>query len=65
MRAAASFAFALAALIASAAQAQNPVSVKIGVLTDMSSLYADENLARGTVPTPGDAQLSLPGLAFA
>jgi len=35
-------AFALAALITNAAQAQSPVPVKIGVLTDMSSLYADD-----------------------
>jgi branched-chain amino acid transport system substrate-binding protein len=40
MRLAASMAFAAAALIATAAQAQT--SVKIGVLTDMSSLYADD-----------------------
>ncbi len=39
MRLAASVTFALAALFASAAQAQT--TVKIGVLTDMSSLYAD------------------------
>jgi branched-chain amino acid transport system substrate-binding protein len=42
MRFAASLVFAGAALIASAAQAQT-TSVKIGVLTDMSSLYADDN----------------------
>jgi branched-chain amino acid transport system substrate-binding protein len=35
-------AFAAAALIVSAAHAQSPVTVKIGVLTDMSSLYADD-----------------------
>src|SRR6204780_1930170 len=40
MRFAASVAFAAAALLATAAQAQT--SVKIGVLTDMSSLYADD-----------------------
>ncbi len=40
MRFTASLAFAAAALIATAAQAQ-PINVKIGVLTDMSSLYAD------------------------
>jgi branched-chain amino acid transport system substrate-binding protein len=40
MRAAVSLAFALAALMTTAAQAQNPIPVKIGVLTDMSSLYA-------------------------
>jgi branched-chain amino acid transport system substrate-binding protein len=34
-------AFALAALFANAANAQNPINVKIGVLSDMSSLYAD------------------------
>ncbi len=42
MRFAASMAFAAAALIATAAQAQT-INVKIGVLTDMSSLYADDN----------------------
>ncbi len=42
MRVAASLAFALAAIFANAAQAQNPIPVKIGVLTDMSSLYADD-----------------------
>ncbi len=42
MKTAASLAFALAALMTTAAHAQNPVSVKIGVLTDMSSLYADD-----------------------
>jgi branched-chain amino acid transport system substrate-binding protein len=42
MRFAASVVFVGAALIASAAQAQT-TSVKIGVLTDMSSLYADDN----------------------
>jgi branched-chain amino acid transport system substrate-binding protein len=42
MRVAASLAFALAALITTAAQAQNPTPVKIGVLTDMSSVYADD-----------------------
>jgi branched-chain amino acid transport system substrate-binding protein len=41
MRIAGSLTFALAALIATAANAQNPISVKIGVLSDMSSLYAD------------------------
>ena len=40
MRFAASLAFAAAALFATAAQAQT-INVKIGVLTDMSSLYAD------------------------
>jgi len=40
MRLAASLAFAAAALFGTAAQAQT--SVKIGVLTDMSSLYADD-----------------------
>jgi branched-chain amino acid transport system substrate-binding protein len=34
-------AFALAALFANAAHAQKPINVKIGVLSDMSSLYAD------------------------
>jgi branched-chain amino acid transport system substrate-binding protein len=34
-------AFALTALFADAALAQNPINVKIGVLSDMSSLYAD------------------------
>jgi branched-chain amino acid transport system substrate-binding protein len=42
MRLATSLMFACAALIASAAHAQSPVPVKIGVLTDMSSLYADD-----------------------
>ena len=42
MKAAASLAFALAALMTTAAHAQNPIPVKIGVLTDMSSLYADD-----------------------
>jgi branched-chain amino acid transport system substrate-binding protein len=42
MKTAASLAFALAALITTAAHAQNPIPVKIGVLTDMSSLYADD-----------------------
>ena len=42
MRLAASLALALSALFGAAAQAQNPVPVKIGVLTDMSSLYADD-----------------------
>jgi branched-chain amino acid transport system substrate-binding protein len=42
MRVAASLAFAFAAIFANAAQAQNPIPVKIGVLTDMSSLYADD-----------------------
>jgi len=40
MRLAASLAFALAALIGTAAHAQQ-TTVKIGILTDMSSLYAD------------------------
>jgi hypothetical protein len=40
MRTAASLALVLGALMTSAAQAQ--VNVKIGVLTDMSSLYADD-----------------------
>jgi branched-chain amino acid transport system substrate-binding protein len=40
MRLAASLAFALAALIGTAAHAQE-TAVKIGILTDMSSLYAD------------------------
>jgi branched-chain amino acid transport system substrate-binding protein len=42
MKTAVSLAFALAALMTTAAHAQNPVPVKIGVLTDMSSLYADD-----------------------
>jgi branched-chain amino acid transport system substrate-binding protein len=42
MKTAASLAFALAALMTTAAHAQSPVPVKIGVLTDMSSLYADD-----------------------
>ena len=41
MRTAASLTIALAALCAGAAHAQNPISVKIGVLSDMSSLYSD------------------------
>ncbi len=40
MRVVASLAFAVAALFGAAAQAQ-PINVKIGVLSDMSSLYAD------------------------
>ena len=40
MKFAASLAFAAAALLTTAAQAQT-INVKIGVLTDMSSLYAD------------------------
>jgi len=47
MRFAVSVAFAAAALFATAAQAQT--SVKIGVLTDMSSLYADDT-GPGSVP---------------
>jgi branched-chain amino acid transport system substrate-binding protein len=35
-------AVALGALLAGAAHAQGPIPVKIGVLTDMSSLYADD-----------------------
>ncbi|MGA8816550.1 MAG: ABC transporter substrate-binding protein [Xanthobacteraceae bacterium] len=42
MKTVASLAFALAALMTTAAHAQNPIPVKIGVLTDMSSLYADD-----------------------
>lgn len=42
MKTAASLALALAALMTTAAHAQNPIPVKIGVLTDMSSLYADD-----------------------
>src|SRR6201997_3742995 len=41
MRLVGSLAFSLAVLLSTAAQAQNPISVKIGVLSDMSSLYAD------------------------
>jgi branched-chain amino acid transport system substrate-binding protein len=41
MRAAASLAFVLAALMATAAQAQSPVTIKIGVMSDMSGLYSD------------------------
>src|SRR5579863_5373515 len=47
MKLVASLAFAAAALITTAAQAQ-PINVKIGVLTDMSSLYAD-NTGPGSV----------------
>jgi branched-chain amino acid transport system substrate-binding protein len=42
MRLSASLAFAAAVVIGGAAHAQSPVTVKIGVLTDMSSLYADD-----------------------
>jgi branched-chain amino acid transport system substrate-binding protein len=41
MRFAGSLAFAFTVLFGTAAQAQNPINVKIGVLSDMSSLYAD------------------------
>ena len=41
MRFAGSLAFALAALVGTAAHAQNPITVKLGVMSDMSSLYAD------------------------
>ncbi len=41
MRLAGSLAFALTVLLGTAAQAQNTIPVKIGVLSDMSSLYAD------------------------
>lgn len=41
-RLAASLIVALAALTANVAWAQNPIPVKIGVLTDMSSLYSDD-----------------------
>src|SRR5271155_4657145 len=41
MRTAASLAFALAALMTTAAQAQSPMTVKIGVMSDMSGLYSD------------------------
>jgi branched-chain amino acid transport system substrate-binding protein len=41
MRLATGLAFSLAVLLSTAAHAQNPVNVKIGVLSDMSSLYAD------------------------
>jgi len=41
MRIAASLAFVLAALMTAAAQAQSPITVKLGVMNDMSSLYAD------------------------
>ena len=44
MKFAASLAFAAAALITTAAQAQT-TDVKIGVLTDMSSLYSDATAA--------------------
>ena len=42
MRLAVSLAVALGALLTGAAHAQSPIPVKIGVLTDMSSLYADD-----------------------
>ncbi len=41
MRLLGSLAFSLAVLFGTAAQAQNPITVKLGVLSDMSSLYAD------------------------
>jgi len=41
MRTAASLAFALAVLMTAAVQAQGPISVKLGVMNDMSGLYAD------------------------
>jgi branched-chain amino acid transport system substrate-binding protein len=41
MRLAGPLAFSLAVLFGTAAHAQNPINVKIGVLSDMSSLYAD------------------------
>jgi branched-chain amino acid transport system substrate-binding protein len=41
MRLAGPLAFSLAVLLGTAAHAQNPINVKIGVLSDMSSLYAD------------------------
>ncbi len=41
MRLSGSLAFSLAVLFGTAAQAQNPITVKLGVLSDMSSLYAD------------------------
>jgi branched-chain amino acid transport system substrate-binding protein len=41
MRLVAPLAFSLAVLLGTAAYAQNPINVKIGVLSDMSSLYAD------------------------
>ncbi len=42
MKTRATLAFAIAALMTTAAHAQNPIPVKIGVLTDMSSVYADD-----------------------
>ena len=41
MRLVGSLAFSLAVLLGTAAHAQNPITVKLGVLNDMSSLYAD------------------------
>src|ERR1700683_3092619 len=41
MKTSASLAFVLAAVITTAAQAQNPITVKIGVMSDMSGLYSD------------------------
>src|SRR5580658_2875923 len=41
MKTAASLSFVLAAVITTAAQAQNPITVKIGVMSDMSGLYSD------------------------
>jgi branched-chain amino acid transport system substrate-binding protein len=41
MKTAARLAFVLAAVVTTAAQAQNPITVKIGVMSDMSGLYSD------------------------
>jgi len=41
MRFAGGLVFGLAALFGASAHAQNPITVKLGVLSDMSSLYAD------------------------
>jgi branched-chain amino acid transport system substrate-binding protein len=49
MRTAASLALALAALMTTAAHAQAQISVKLGVMNDMSSLYADISGPGGVV----------------
>ena len=46
-----SLAFAAAALLGTAAQAED-ITVKLGVLTDMSSLYADDTAARAPYSPP-------------
>src|SRR5262249_62127026 len=51
MRLAASLAFAAAALLGTAAQAED-ITVKLGVLNDMSSLYADIGGRGAGAPAP-------------